>query len=62
MIKMRKNIKGNISCDSCKKRIDDGVMLYDIYIGNGSDEHITSLCDGCMHELLTKLISMGKKK
>lgn len=59
-IKMKKN-KDKISCDACKRRIDEGAILFDIYIGHETHGHITTLCDGCMHELLQKLIKMGQK-
>ena len=57
-IKMRHH-KGECTCNTCGKRNDE---IYDIGFVLNNYTQIITLCDGCMHELLTKLIKLGCDK
>jgi hypothetical protein len=61
MIKMRRN-KDKSSCNSCVKNTykNPELELFDIYVGAENSGIVITLCNFCMHELLTKLVKMGK--
>ena len=48
-------------CKSCKS---NGGKFYDVGIGFhvGEEPEIITLCDTCMHELLQKIIVVGKEQ
>lgn len=51
----------NKYCEACssKQNVNEGV--YDIFIGKGNTGNIHSLCVSCMHELLQKMIVVGRR-
>lgn len=59
MVKIRR-VNDREDCNSCLKRKEEVNQLYEIGIGKTKNVlAIICLCDGCMHELLQKLISIG---
>ena len=62
-IKIRHH-KGAFVCNTCGKRCGNknGDEIYDIGFVLNNYTQIISLCNGCMHELLTKLIKLGCDK
>ena len=56
-VKIRKAKRSEI-CNACLK--NEGTF-YDLGFGHKSSRIVITLCDGCMHMLLQKLIIMGSK-
>ena len=52
--------KGECTCNTCGNK--NGDEIYDIGFVLNNYTQIITLCDGCMHELLTKLIKLGCDK
>ena len=48
-------------CNSCLKKSDEVIQLYEVGIGPKNNVKVTCLCDGCMNNLLQKLIISGSE-
>ena len=58
-VNIRKAKEKHASCTSCGAK---QANLYDIGIGPSNNKVVVTLCDGCMHSLLQKLIIIGRDK
>ena len=58
-VNIRKAKEKYVNCTSCGTK---QANFYDIGIGPSNHKVVVTLCDGCMHTLLQKLIIVGREE
>ena len=58
-VNIRKAKEKYVNCTSCGAK---QANFYDVGIGPSNHKVVVTLCDGCMHSLLQKLIIVGRDK